>query len=91
MKLIQNEKFNDYIDSYKKLPLSEKQQLIISELQRVISCVCELNGEETMLYNREILDLKKDYTQDDFSESVFVYLHSLEECLGTYIEKVKES
>ena len=94
MKLIQDKDFNEYIESYKKLKLKDKQELIETELKKIIVLLNtknkELGLEESMLYNREILDTKKEsVNNDDFAESVFVYINSIEELLADYINKVE--
>ena len=39
-------------------------------------------------YNREILDVNDDdYSEEDFSEAVIVYLYSIRELIAEYIEK----
>lgn len=94
MQLIQDKDFNEYIESYKKLKLKDKQELIETELKKIIVLLNtknkELGLEESMLYNREILDTKKEsINNDDFAESVFVYINSIEELLADYINKVE--
>lgn len=94
MQLIQDKDFNEYIESYKKLKLKDKQDLIETELQKIIILLNnknkELGLEESMLYNKEILDTKKESANnDDFAESVFVYINSIEELLADYINKVE--
>lgn len=94
MQLIQDKDFNEYIESYKKLKLKDKQELIETELKKIIVLLNtknkELGLEESMLYNREILDTKKEsVNNDDFAESVFVYINSIEELLADYINKVE--
>ena len=94
MQLIQDKDFNEYIESYKKLKLKDKQELIETELKKIIVLINtknkELGLEESMLYNREILDTKKEsVNNDDFAESVFVYINSIEELLADYINKVE--
>lgn len=94
MQLIQDKDFNGYIESYKKLKLKDKQELIETELKKIIVLLNtknkQLGLEESMLYNREILDTKKEsINNDDFAESVFVYINSIEELLADYINKVE--
>ena len=92
MDFVENKNFNEYIESYKKLNLVDKQDEIIYLLKENIACIKMLlkvkNIEVNMLFNREMLDLKHDnYTQDDFAEAIFVYLHSFRELLAELLLK----
>ena len=93
--MYQEDRFNKYIEKYKKLKLKDKQKVIINLLKEDIAFLQKLT-EETypsefsgeMLYNREILDMnKQEYTEDDFSEAVLVYCYSIRELLAEYLEK----
>lgn len=95
MEIIENEDFNDYIEQYKKLKLKDKQKIIINLLKEDIMVLHKLITEQEdeedevkMLYNREILDVNDDdYSEEDFSEAVIVYLYSIRELIADYIEK----
>lgn len=95
MEIIENEDFNDYIEQYKKLKLKDKQKIIINLLKEDIMVLHKLiteqedeDDEVKMLYNREILDVNDDdYSEEDFSEAVIVYLYSIRELIAEYIEK----
>ena len=95
MEIIENEDFNDYIEQYKKLKLKDKQKIIINLLKEDIMVRHKLiteqedeDDEVKMLYNREILDVNDDdYSEEDFSEAVIVYLYSIRELIAEYIEK----
>lgn len=94
MKLIQDETFDEYVESYKKLTLIDKQKEIENEFKKILGFLDQLNVnsgiDSSMLYNREILDTQKEYTEDDFAECVFVYLHALEEYLADYINGINK-
>ena len=48
-----------------------------------------MNNNSKILFNREILDIKKDNCdEDDLAEAVFVYIHSVQEALADYVESV---
>jgi len=85
------DKFNNYIESYKKLPLVEKKQIVEKELKETLALLVKLHEnkgiEENLLFNKEILDVKDgNSSEEDFVEAMFVYILSLQEILGSYIE-----
>ena len=40
-----------------------------------------------VLYNKEILDTQHNYTEDDFAESVYVYINAIKDLMAKYVEK----
>ena len=93
--MIQNETFNEYIEAYKKLPLQKKKQMANEEVKKLLAFIekanNDLNLNDTILFNREILDLNSDnISDDDFTEAMFVYIHTIRESLGAYFNKVSE-
>lgn len=91
MKFVENNSFNEYIESYKKLPLEEKKKLVEKQIEELLAVLTEVNknnGKESeILYNREILDLKKESaTESDFVEAMFVYLYTIKELLASIID-----
>lgn len=40
-----------------------------------------------MLFNREIIDTRNNYIQDDFAEAVYVYVEAIKEALGDYFNE----
>lgn len=94
MEIIENKDFNEYIEKYKQLNLKDKQKSIINLLKEdiiILQKVLSNNNKENdykMLYNREILDVNNEnYTEDDFSEAVIVYLYAIRELVAELIEK----
>lgn len=92
MEFINNKSFDVYIESYKRLPINDKKELVVEEIYKLFSLFEFLNkkpGQEyKVLFNREIIDLKKeDATEDDFVEAMFVYIHIIQEMLSDYIDK----
>lgn len=84
-----NEDFNKYMEEFKKKSLEEKQDITISQLKMIVGLVkamCESNNiESDMLLNRELIDINdKDYSQDDFVESIIVYINSIQNMLCDY-------
>lgn len=91
MNLRQNDIFNEYVDSYKKLALKDKYSEVISLLKHDVVFLSKIlsmnNNDSDILYNREILDINNaNYTSDDFAEAVFVYTYAIRELLASYIE-----
>lgn len=85
----ENKEFNEYIEAFKELPLQKKKEMTIDEIKDILAALNkmkkELNIHDEMLFNKEILDLKKvSPSEDDFVEAVFVYLHTIQESLGVY-------
>ena len=73
--MIQNETFNEYIEAYKKLPLQKKKQMANEEVKKLLAFIekanNDLNLNDTILFNREILDLNSDnVSDDDFVEAI---------------------
>lgn len=94
MEFVEDKDFNLYVERYKKLSLKEKKELVEKEMEEllvVLNTINEKHGKEPkILFNREILDLKKDNaTEDDFVEAMFVYINSIKELLATLIEEIK--
>lgn len=93
--MIQNETFNEYIEAYKKLPLQKKKQMANEEVKKLLAFIekanNDLNLNDTILFNREILDLNSDnVSDDDFVEAMFVYIYSIREALSIYFNAVSK-
>ena len=93
--MIQNETFNEYIEAYKKLPLQKKKQTANEEVKKLLAFIekanNDLNLNDTILFNREILDLNSDnVSDDDFVEAMFVYIYSIREALSIYFNTVSK-
>lgn len=93
--MVENEKFNEYVEAYKKLPLQEKKQIVNKEIKTLLAFVekakMDLKLEEKILFNREILDLNQEnISDDDFVEAIFVYIHAIQESLGQYFNEVSK-
>ncbi len=93
MEFIEDKTFNNYIEAFKKLPIKEKKDITIIEIQKLLSFTEKLNkstnNQNKILINKEIKDLKNENsTEDDFIEAVLVYIHSIEESLANYIDKI---
>ena len=81
--------FKNYIENYKKLPLKEKQTIIIEQLELLAGFtnrMCQAYQiENDFLLDRELLDIKnQNYTEDDFAEAVIVLVNSIQNSLSDY-------
>lgn len=96
MELNTDKAFDAYVESYKKLPLIEKKKIIEKEFKEIIGTFYGLinryNVNPKVLFNREILDLnKEEFTEDDFAEAVFVYIYTVKELIGNYVDVVERN
>ena len=61
MEFINNESFDLYVESYKKLPLSDKKEIVVEDIYSLFSMFERLNTkppqEYKVVFNREIVDL----------------------------------
>ena len=96
MNFVENDVFDKYINSYKKLPVKEKKELVEKEVEELLAVLSSLNDKyigrnnTNILFNREILDLKKkESTEEDFVEAMFVYMYSIKELMAPLLEKIK--
>ena len=90
--MFENESFNKYVNTFKLLPLQEKKVRVVNEFQRLLTFVerakQDLNIANGVLYNKEVLDLNSNnISDDDFVEAMFVYIHSVQESLGSYFNE----
>lgn len=95
MNFVEDSNFDNYVEKYKNLPLKEKKDLVekqIEELLVVLNALNERYGNNPkILFNREILDLKKeDSTEDDFVEAMFVYSYSIKELLASLVDGLEK-
>lgn len=95
MNFVEDSNFDNYVEKYKNLPLKEKKDLVekqIEELLVVLNALNERYGNNPkILFNREILDLKKeDSTEDDFVEAMFVYSYSMKELLASLVDGLEK-
>lgn len=81
-----SKEFNECIENYKKLNLKEKVQIAETEMKELMVALVEINIQKgytpKVLYNKEIRELD---TFDDFVEATYVYINSLKELLGDYV------
>lgn len=81
-----SKEFNECIENYKKLNLKEKVQIAETEMKELMVALVEINIQKgytpKVLYNKEIRELD---TFDNFVEATYVYINSLKELLGDYV------
>ena len=90
---IQKEAFGGLLEYYKKLPLNEKRNEIIDELEDLISKysdICSKFGVmPNMALNKEILNVKrKDIKEEEFLHAIYAYINTLEDISSQFIEIV---
>lgn len=89
---MKQEEFDKYINEFKKLPLKRKKIEVINELKKFLAITIKLKQdlkiEKEILMNREVLDIKESMQEEDFIEAVYVYLYSIEESLGDYLDTI---
>lgn len=95
MKFVQDSNFNEYVDKYKNLPLKEKKELVEKEMEELLVVLNALNEKfgdtPEVLFNREILDLKKEEaTEADFVEAMFVYSYSIKELIASLMNGLEK-
>jgi len=88
------EKFNNYIEAYKKLSLVDKKIEIEKEIKETLALLIKLQenlGKETeVLFNKEVLDLKDGVSsEEDFVEAMFVYVLAIQESIASYVELIE--
>ena len=91
----ENDKFNEYIEKFKLLPLQKKKKKTVDEIKLLLATIeklkTDMNINEDIIFNREILDLNSDnISDDDFVEAMFVYINMIEESLGHYVNMIVE-
>ena len=88
MEFVEDSSFNEYVEAFKKLPLENKKKVVETDFKELIALLKEVDDNDYVVYNKEILDVeRKEQTEDDFVEAVFVYLCSVKEMLANYITK----
>ena len=89
----QEKEFNEYYEAFKKLEPKEKFEIINDELKDLLVYLTKLNRtlnlDDRILINKEIINIEQSKdNMDDFVNSVFIYVHSIEESLATYMEAI---
>lgn len=93
--MINDEKFDKLVDEFKKLSLMEKKNIVNEETKKLLAFIqkvkTDVEAKETILFNREILDLNSNNVSDeDFVEAMFVYIYSIREAVSEYFNEVSK-
>ena len=90
MNLEKQQTFNEFMEEYKKLELSQKQDELLDKLKSIFVYLnvyaMQNNIEYTPIKSRELNDLDEEATVDDYLEVMMVYSQNIEELLGLVIE-----
>ena len=94
MEFADDKTFDNYVEKYKNLPLKEKKEIVEAQIKELLVVMNTLNekygNNYKILFNREILDLKKeDASEEDFVEAMFVYSYSIKELFASLVDVLK--
>lgn len=93
MNLEKQQTFNEFMEEYKKLELSQKQDELLDKLKSIFVYLnvyaMQNNIEYTPIKSRELNDLDEEATVDDYLEVMMVYSQNIEGLLGLVIEYMK--
>lgn len=86
-----SELFDNYVNNFKKLQLTDKKKITVDELKLLVGVLTKLNrrdDNEALLYiNRMISGLNgENESEDGYAEAVFVYIKYIQELLAQYME-----
>ena len=88
MNLKEDIEFNKLVDSFQNLSEKDKKSIIENDLKELISIFSNLTQSNEILFNKKVLEASKiSAEEDNFLEKTFIYMWSLKELLGKYIEK----
>lgn len=87
--------FNELVNSYKKLSLDSKEEVLINELKEMILVYMQIADayqiDYEILKSKEIVDINVDnYNKNDYLEAFFVYLNVLKNLTATIINDLLE-
>ena len=81
--------FDSYMEEFKKLEISQKQDEVIDKLKKVLAYLTIYANNNEISYNlvksKEIQDLEENPTNDDYYEAIMVYLENIDELMGLII------
>lgn len=88
--MIEEQEFNEYVEKFKKMPISKKKEVTVKEMKKLVAFVTLLKDKcgapKEILYNREILDTNNEnFSEEDFVEAVFVYANIIKEAFSEYV------
>ena len=90
-----NEEFNKIVNLFKNLSTNEKKETLIKEFKLSVAALEKMNNDilnnNNLLLNREIIDVnKKNPTDDDYLEAYFVYLHTINNLIINFADKISK-
>ena len=87
--------YNELVNSYKKLSLDSKEEVLINELKEMILVYMQIADayqiDYEILKSKEIVDINVDnYNKNDYLEAFYVYLNVLKNLTATIINDLLE-
>ena len=83
--------FNSYMEEFKKLSIQEKRDEIMKAIKELIAIFQSFANMDNInlefLKSKEILDIDKSDTEDDFLEAELVYIENAKNIIGQYLDK----
>lgn len=92
---VQKEAFGGLMEYYKLLPIENKRNEIINELEELISYyskICTQFGiMPDMVLNKEMLNINRsNITEDEFLHAIYAYLNTLQDVSAQFINKMSD-
>lgn len=87
-----NGSFNQYLEAFKSLPISEKRQDIILAINEITASFASLAEDSNInveyIKSKEVTELNNGYeSEDDYLEALLVYIENAKNVLGQYLLK----
>ena len=86
-----NQAFKEYMEEFKKLSIQEKRDEIMKAIKELIVIFQGFANMDNInlefLKSKEILDIDKSDTEDDFLEAELVYIENAKNIIGQYLDK----
>lgn len=86
-----NQAFKEYMEEFKKLSIQEKRDEIMKAIKELIAIFQSFANMDNInlefLKSKEILDIDKSDTEDDFLEAELVYIENAKNIIGQYLDK----
>ena len=84
-----NGSFNQYLETFKRLPIPEKRQDIIYAINEITASFASLAEDANInieyIKSKEITELNNGYeSEDDYLEALLVYIENAKNVLGQY-------
>ena len=81
--------FNSYMEEFKKLDISQKQDEVMDKLKKILAYLTVYANNNEISYSliksSEVEDLGNNPTSDDYYEAIMVYLENIDEIMGSII------